>query len=215
MHYSFKQKFNSLDTSARRSFQTQEIDWLLNEAQMQYVLSRLDRSSQGLTEGQRNLDDIRPLFAEATVTPSNNTVSFPPDLLMNIKVEARVTKPGCGTKVIRVFNMAHDDTHERDVFVQSSFEWEELNAEYRGGNLLLFPTDFVVNEVYFTYIRKPPLMHYALQPYRLPSGELLNGVIDCILPDHTHYAIVDFAVANAITDLSGDLQSRYQKMTIQ
>lgn len=202
-----------LDTSARRSFQTQEIDWLLNEAQVQFVLLRL--RSQGLPEGQRNLDDLRPLFKDETVIPVNNEASFPPDLFLTVKVEAKVTKEGCGTKRIRVFNMAHDDTHERDTFVQSSFEWEELNAEYRQGKLFLFPTDFVINEVYFTYIKNPPLMYYALQPYRLPSGDLLSGIVDCELPQHTHNTIVDMAVANAITDMSGDLQSRYQKIAIQ
>lgn len=213
MHYDFKRKFNMLDTSARRSFQTQEIDWLLNEAQLQFVLLRL--RPQGLPEGQKNLDDLRTLFKDATALPVNNEASFPPDLFISLKVEAKVTKDGCGTKRIRVFNMAHDDTHERDTFVQSSYEWEELNAEYRNGRLLLFPTDFTVNEVYFTYVRTPPLMHYALQPYRLPSGDLLSGIVDCILPEHTHNAIVDMAVANAITDMSGDLQSRYQKISIQ
>lgn len=213
MHYDFKRKFNMLDTSARRSFQTQEIDWLLNEAQVQFVLLRL--RSQGLPEGQRNLDDLRPLFKDEMVIPVNNEASFPPDLFLTVKVEAKVTKEGCGTKRIRVFNMAHDDTHERDTFVQSSFEWEELNAEYRQGKLFLFPTDFVINEVYFTYIKNPPLMYYALQPYRLPSGDLLSGIVDCELPQHTHNTIVDMAVANAITDMSGDLQSRYQKIAIQ
>lgn len=213
MHYDFKRKFNMLDTSARRSFQTQEIDWLLNEAQVQFVLLRL--RSQGLPEGQRNLDDLRPLFKDETVIPVSNEASFPPDLFLTVKVEAKVTKEGCGTKRIRVFNMAHDDTHERDTFVQSSFEWEELNAEYRQGKLFLFPTDFVINEVYFTYIKNPPLMYYALQPYRLPSGDLLSGIVDCELPQHTHNTIVDMAVANAITDMSGDLQSRYQKIAIQ
>jgi hypothetical protein len=215
MHYDFKRKFNVLDTSARRSFQTQEIDWFLNEAQYQFVLSRLDRQSQGLSEGQRNLDDLRTLFKDLTAPVTNNEAFFPPDQLVSIKIEAKVTKQGCGTKVIRVYNMAHDDTHERDTFVQSSFEWEELNAEYRRGKLLLFPTDFTVEEVYFTYVKNPPLMYYALQPYRLPSGDLLSGIVDCELPEHTHHTIVDFAVAGAMTDLSGDLQSRYQKMTIQ
>lgn len=204
-----------LDTSSRRSFQTQEIDWLLNEAQLQFVLLRVDRRGQGLPEGQRNLDDLRPLFKDVAVDPVNNEASFPPDLFLSLKVEARVTKEGCGTKRIRVFNMAHDDEHEKDTFTQSSFEWEELNAEYRNGKLLLFPTDFVVEKVYFTYIMRPPMMHYALQPYRLPSGDLLNGIVDCILPEHTHNTIVDMAVANAMTDMQGDLQSRYQKIAIQ
>lgn len=215
MHFAFKQKFNSLDTSSRRSFQPQEIDWLLNEAQTQFVLSRADFRTQGLSEGQRILDDLRPLFTDATVVPVSNLASFPPDLLLSLKVEARVTKPGCGTKVIRVFNMAHDDEHQKDTFTQSSFEWEELNAEYRQGSLLLFPTDFTIDDVVFTYIKNPPLMHYAPTPYRLPSGVVLTGIVDCILPIHTHNTIVDMAVANATVDMSGDLQSRFQKLTIQ
>lgn len=213
MHYDFKVKYNRIDTSSRKSFLSQELDWLLNGAQTQYVLSRLQM--QGLPEGQRNLDDIRTVIAESSVTPVNNEVAFPPDQIVLLKAEANVTKAGCGTKWVRIFTMPHDDYHQYDTFAKSSFEWEELNAEYRNGRYLLFPTDFTVNTVKFTYVRTPRPIFYALSPYRTPGGELRSGTQDCELPPHTHEAIVDLAVANAIISEDGSLPSRLAKLEIQ
>lgn len=206
MQYDFKRKFNALDTSQRRAFQPQEIDWLLTEAQRQVVLSTL--VADGLPEGQLVLDDIRTLIVDLEVTPVNNVASFPPDQLIMLKAEALVSKEGCGTKWIRVFNMSHDPIHERDAFAQSSFEWEELNAEYRDGAYKLFPTDFTVSKVRFTYVKDPGRIYYAPTGYKLPNGTTVTGIRDCVLPEHTHDRVVSLAVRNAMVDLSGELSSR-------
>lgn len=210
MHYDFKRKFNALDTSQRRSFQPQEIDWLLTEAQRQFVLSRL--MGQGLVEGQKFLDDIRTLIKDSEIVPVDNGAPFPQDQLILLKAEAQCTKEGCGTKWIRIFNMSHDPIHETDAFAKSSFEWEELNAEYRDGAYKLFPTDFTVSKVRFTYVKDPARIYYAPTGYKLPNGTTVTGIADCQLPSHTHDAIVSLAVSNAIVDLQGDLSSRLQTM---
>lgn len=212
MHYKFKQGFNALDTSTRRSFLSQEIDWLLNDAQYQFVLGIISKQAQGLVEGQRNLDELRTLILTEEIDVVDNRFSFPDNQLLKLRIEALASKEGCPNKWIRVYTESHDDLYNENPFAKSSFEWEELNGEYVNGGVLLSPTDFTVSRVRVTYIQTPPLMYYAVPPYRLPGGQLLSGVQDCILPESTHRQIVDLAVFFATADRDGSLSSRQTKL---
>ena len=45
--------------------------------------------------------------------------------------------------------------------------------------------------------------------YKLPSGQLLSGSVNCELPEHTHSEIVDLAVLLT----SGEMMSDYKANT--
>ena len=51
--------------------------------------------------------------------------------------------------------------------------------------------------------------------YKLPSGILLTGSNDCILPEHTHREIVDIAVLLATGEMQlPDLQAKQAKVNL-
>ena len=90
----------------------------------------------------------------------------------------------------------HDDKHEEDPFRRSSYEWKEVNIRFYDKGIRIF-TDgtFVVEELLLDYIKIPQYIHNAESflpagKYKLPNGKLLEGKVDCELPEITHKEIV-------------------------
>lgn len=215
MRYEFKRKFEVIDSQQRKRLLGQEIDLILNEAELVFVKTIFTKSRQGLQAGQRDLSDIRTLIVPEYDAPIvNNTALLAQDNMFFLNAKVKATKTGCGTKNFRVYTEQHDDLHEEDYFTKSSFEWEEVNAELNRDGLLLYVTDFVVNNCYITYIKRPRRIYLATTPYRLPSGEVLSGVVSSELPEHTHPEIVDIAVTLAKINEEGSLPSRQVKQQL-
>lgn len=206
MHYDFKMKANKVDSQKNRNFLVPEIDWLLNEAQEIFIKNiaepRHPNSPLGFETSQRTIDDIRPLVVSADITVTANMATLPTNYMFFVRGRASMQKI-VGTVICEregiVFIRQHDDLFEESMFDKSSFDWRVVNALFVAQGLKIFATDFTVNKLSISYIKKPAYINNAQNfvggQYRLPDGVTTLSVNqNCELPAHTHRDIVDIAV---------------------
>ncbi len=208
MHYDFKKKINKVDSQKYRNFRVPEIDWVLNEAYGIFIkmFAQPRTASQfGFELGQRTIDDISPLVIEnkeiipTVFDPKSFTVALPPDYRHLLSSKALGTKGNCSNQELSTNFVQHDDRAEESAYDDSNFEWREVNFRFYSGGIRVF-TDgtFNVDKFYMDYIKKPEYIHDAESfvggTYKLPSGLVLTGHVDCTLPETVHNEIVDIAV---------------------
>ena len=224
MLYDFKTKLNKIDSQQYRNLRIPEIDWKLNEAQELFVKMvakpRL-RNSLGFETSQRSIDDIRTIVVKDYCSPViNNIATLPDDYWHFLSGISIMDKDNCigfpGVVKIR----QHDDEFENSPFDSSSFEWREVNAVFYELGLKLFTDNTFTNRSFcMNYLKKLEYIHNAEDfragGYKLPSGILLTGSNDCILPEHTHREIVDIAVLLATGEMQlPDLQAKQAKVNL-
>lgn len=211
MQYDFKKKFNKVDSQNHRNLRVPEIDWALNEAQdlfIKMIAQPRLRSYLGFEKNSRSLDDIRVLVVNGEELPiENNIAALPEEYMFFLRGRVSMKKAPC-TAVGVLYIRQHDDEFEESVQHNSSFEWRHVNGVFTSQGIKLYDDgSFTNSELVLSYIKSAPYIHSAESSkggsYKLPSGVLLEGTQDCILPDHTHREIVDLAVR--IT--SGEIQS--------
>lgn len=202
MHYEFRLVANQIDSARRRRFLPEEIDRFLNRAQTGIVRA-LSQNPVTMFEGmQFTLEDLRTLIVvKPNIKVVNGIATLPEDYLNFVRAKATIKKGEC-TKVGRVFLVQYDDLNEEDLFTQSSFEWEEINAYLGKPGLTLVITDFEVLGVELTYVKQPSQIAYG--SYTLPSG-IQVGKTECELPEHLHEYLVQMAVQKALISYSGSL----------
>jgi len=224
MHYDFKTKLNKIDSQQFRNLRIPEIDWKLNEAYELFVKMvakpRL-KNNLGFETSQRSTDDIRTIVVKdycSVVTA--NVATLPTDYMHFISGTVVMNKGICLGFPATLKVRQHDDEFENSPFDCSSFEWREVNAVFYDGGLKLYDDGTFTNEeLCINYIKKLEYIHNAEDwragTYRLPSGVLLSGSNDCILPAHTHREIVDIAVLLATTDMQlPDFQAKQAKINL-
>lgn len=208
MEYDIKLKLNRLDSNAFRGLLIPELDWKINEAHDVYVNNAISpKRPNGLAFeiNERITTDIAPLVVQKTIVPVNSVVKLPTDYRNFVKADASVKKGSCILSN-KVWVVQHEDLAEYDYFSIPSFEWQEANATFESDGIVI-DADGDIQEVYLTYVKKHPYVHNASGftqgggTYRLPSGELLQGSQDSILPAHTHNEIVNIAVALIAIDM--------------
>lgn len=224
MHYDFKKKLNKVDSEQNRNLLVPEIDWALNEAQelfIKMVAEPRQRSFLGFEKSQRTIDDIRTIVeSEQVVTITNGVAPFPERYLFFLKAEVLMDKGNCRGVKGRLHVRQHDDEFENSPFDKSSFEWRIVNGLFITEGVKVFDDGTFTNKsLVLSYIRKPSYIHNANAfrngTYQLPSGRVLEGTVDCELPEHTHREIVDIAVALVSGELlSNDYQVKLSKLNI-
>ena len=224
MHYDFKKKLNKVDSEQNRNLLVPEIDWALNEAQelfIKMVAEPRQRSFLGFEKSQRTIDDIRTIVeSEQVVTITNGVAPFPERYLFFLKADVLMDKGNCRGVKGRLHVRQHDDEFENSPFDKSSFEWRIVNGLFITEGVKVFDDGTFTNKsLVLSYIRKPSYIHNANAfrngTYQLPSGRVLEGTVDCELPEHTHREIVDIAVALVSGELlSNDYQVKLSKLNI-
>ncbi len=239
MHYDFKQKFNKIDSQQYRNLRIPEIDWMLNEACDMFIKSIAEprvHNHLGFEVNQRTIDDLRTIVRnDVVIQPTTNMIGtqntgiipmifrfeIPEDYMFFVSAYVTISKEGCKQKTVRLSIQQHDDEHEEDSFVQSSYEWGEVNARFVGQDLRVFGDGtFEVTAMQLNYIRKHKYIHNAQDflpsaSYKLPSGQPLIGSQNCELPEHTHREIVDIAVLIASGNLgTPDYQQKQAKLNL-
>ena len=224
MHYDFKKKLNKVDSEQNRNLLVPEIDWALNEAQelfIKMIVEPRQRSFIGFEKSQRTIDDIRTIVeSERVVTIINGVAPIPIDYLFFLKAEVLMDKGNCRGVKGRLHIRQHDDEFENSPFDKSSFEWRIVNGLFITEGVKVFDDGTFTNKsLVLSYIRKPSYIYNAEAfrngTYRLPSGVVLTGTVNCELPEHTHREIVDIAVALVSGELlSNDYQVKLSKLNI-
>lgn len=222
MHYDFKTKLNKIDSQQFRNLRIPEIDWMLNEAQELFVKKVAEpraNSPLGFETSQRTIDDIRTVVVSDYCSPVlNGVVTLPEDYWYYIGGSANLSKGPCNNIKADLYIRQHDDEFENSSFAKSSFEWREVNGLFNQDGIKIFSDpSFNVDEICINYIKTLNYIHFAegfnTGSYRLPSGVLLTGTSDCILPVTVHKEIVDIAVALASGNLQNpDVQAKMQKL---
>lgn len=220
MEYDVKFKLNKVDSNAFRGLKIPEIDWKLNEAQDIYINNAIASKRQnGLAFeiNERITGDIAPLVVKATILPAGNLIKLPSNYRNFVKADILVKKGDCQL-LNKVWLVQHEDISEYDYFSQPSFEWQEANGYFETGGLVV-QADGTIQSAELVYVRKPKYMHNAIgfdpAGYRLPSGELLQGVQNSELPAQTHREIVDIAVSLIATELELPTAGAHiQKLTL-
>lgn len=216
MHYDFKQKLNKIDSQQYRNLRIPEIDWKLNEACEIFIKNIAEpriNNHLGFEVNQRTIDDIRTLVVNdkelscSIINPKSYISNLPNDYLFYVSSEVNISKNNCNNIIARCKIKQHDDTHEQSPFDKSSFEWREVNIRFYEKGIKIFTDEtFVINSLILNYIKKHPYLHnaedYPTGIYNLPSGIILTGIQNCILPEQTHREIVDIAVSITSLDLS-------------
>jgi hypothetical protein len=213
MHYDFKIKLNKIDSQQNKNFLIPEIDWILNDALDNYIKMISNpriKNNLGFEINQRTIDDLRPLVVNSfKIAVTDNIVILPTDYQHYIKGKVTMSKGDC-KKVLSdyFFIRQHDDNFEESPFDNSSFEWRTVNGVFTEKGIKLHTDNtFVNNEFFISYIKKHPFIHnaksYRGATYELPSGIVLTGSQNCILPEHTHREIVDLAVLIATGFIQG------------
>jgi hypothetical protein len=230
MHYDFKQKLNKIDSQQYRNLRVPEIDWKINEACEIFIKSIAEpriNNHLGFEVNQRTIDDIRTIVINdkvLTATQIDDTsyfVTLPEDYMFYISANIIMSKGTCKDKIGRAILRQHDDRFETSPFDNSSFEWGEVNIRFYDKGIRVF-TDgtFSIKELRLNYIRKHAYIHNAQDflptgSYTLPSGQVLTGIQNCELPEHTHREIVDIAVLITSGDLSmADYQLKQAKINL-
>lgn len=225
MHYDFKSKLNKIDSQQYKNFQIPEIDWKLNEAQELFVkLSAKPGSYKnlGFETSQRSIDDIRTVVKKGYCSPiTNNNFTLPEDYWHFLVGRVTMDKGSCkGVKSNPIRVREHGEEFEESPHHRSSFEWREVNALFHLDKIQVFDDGTFINKTLcIDYIKKLKYIHNAEDfrggKYKLPSGELLEGFVNCELPSATHREIVDLAVMVTTGEIqSPDYQIKQDKVNL-
>lgn len=210
MHIEFRLKNNKLDSSRYFSFETNEIDMILNIAQEKFISMRytgLNYAKTGFEETQKRIDDINVLINQFVYKITNNTyfsdifntykvpiqelLNNNDEYLHNVSLGARYVSPECEDrfKIVPISLIQHDDinTMHLDPHLQPSFKYPiytqlgKMYEIYFGKEI-----DYTKNNVYIVhkYLKKPIKMKW-------PD-------INCELLDAVHREIIDIAVSMTI-----------------
>jgi len=222
MHYDFKKKLNKVDSQQNRNLLIPEIDWALNEGYelfVKMIAQPRTKSYLGFEVNQRSIDDIRTLVVNNQCSSiSNNIVPLPQDYWHFLKGEVTISKGNCTGKKAKFHLRQHDDEFEQSPFDKSSFEWRHVNGVFFENGIKLFDDGTFTNDEFcISYIKRPRYIHNAEDfrtgTYKLPSGQVLTGSVDCELPEHTHREIVDIAVLIVTGEIqASDYQVKLQKL---
>lgn len=213
MHHDFKMKLNKVNSQQYRGLLPQEIDWFLNEAQMFFIkmvafprqlsffgFEKTKRNAEDLhtlnkTKHKRGLDPKKPL----------KVIPYPNDYLYYVSIDVTARTEECDVfKTIRATIQQQDDVVKDNPFYDTSYGWEQVNLYQVANGFEILYSDYEDLLIYgytLRYLKKPKYMHAAsvlVDPdkkyYELPSGEKLEDIQECELPEHVHRDIVDIAV---------------------
>jgi hypothetical protein len=222
-HYKFKQHANKVDGLRNANFLIPQIDEYLWEAYIIYV----ENICEQLELNQKRRDDIRQLEVKDLELPvtqvTNNyyTVDLPDNYYRHLESYSLCSKPPCtNKKQIKHYIVRKDDIYKTDPMFDPSFTFERVNMDISGNKLYLYYTDFIIEKIYLSYVRKP------LRPgnpddfingggkYNLPDGT--PAVQRDIEIDSTFQAnkIIDIAVLVAMRDVGNtiDFESQLNKI---
>jgi len=234
MHYDFQFKIDRVASMSKEDFNKAEIDWLLNEAQWVYLkntygITRLSPAS--FERNQKRIDDLSTLHIKHPVQPSvsliNHNGVYELDLsslkypyLFLTRATVEIIDPLCSDEIhtTSLNEVENDDLNSvlDDPFNNAS-PLDGVPANFgKASNsdssaIFLYPGKYTLGQVKLEYLRKPTRLNYG--DYQYIDGNTYP-ISNCILPEHTHSEIVDYAVqiASGIIEDPNYLQLKTQKI---
>lgn len=225
MQYEFKRRMNKVDSERKMNFIPQEVDMLLNEAQMFFVRTVAEprlRNHLGFETTQRTIDDIRTIVVEESVLLQSQSAPdsyvLPSDYMYYVSGYVICSTDTCASIKCGLFIQKHNDMFEQSEFAKSSIRWRTINGTFSKDGLRIYMPEGAYFDtgtfdgVYVTYIKTP--QRIAFGAYQMPDGTM-TVKSGCELPENTHSEIVDIAVAFACNSISSaDYNIKLNKLTL-
>ena len=234
MHYAVQQGLQRQGSYDYEDLLGEEIDLQLNRGVGVFVKNKVDKSNAdplGFEQTQKRLDDIQSLIVsnnyveelpeeEVNFTEeysfANNNYSFPlpDDYFLSLRIDASVKRNStCNDDTavsvpVRIIRNNQVGFHMNNPFSTTKEESPIGTIKTNGGLIL---TDGVFRLVDFQ-------MEYIKQPAKIITGSKyisplpVGNNIGCDLPEHTHFEIVDLAVAYLAASME---RSNYQQLTME
>lgn len=166
MVYLFKQKLNKVDSEQNTNFRLPEIDQFLREAEFDFVNERIIKATkiQGSLDFTNKIsEELRIVNVTTTLTPiqesgNNWYVILPDNYMYYLKCDVTATKNNT-TLILK--GQYRSSVEEINYFLNSSFEWQEINVTLKNGKLEFTTDGCILTSVKLHYIRKPILFHNA------------------------------------------------------
>ncbi len=229
LHYAFKINMDRVDKASSIDFNTAEIDWLLNEAQITFLKRRLN-SSPSYEANQKTTDELSSVHIKYPLQPiiqpikiEDGIYEIPLDLLEYpyfrlLRISAVVNNKGCTNNAILKF-MQTDDLSEVlvDPFNSPNSEFIPYNfgrsSSGEGSSIYIYSTGLVLTDVKIEYIKKPQRVCFGNYVY-IDGNSLPQQNLET--PESTHQEIVDIACQIAGLNIENPeyIQLRDRKITI-
>lgn len=220
MHIGFQIGVDKVSSLGYPGFEPEEIDYLLNQAQDQFVKTRYTGNTpggKGFEQTEKRMDDIRNVVKRETLVPFTASSNKPFGAYFNlpnssvtnnvywfsVQENADAIVTDCNgnqvSKKLPVKPITHD-TYNR--IISDPFNKSDETELLR-----------LMNESFIEVIAAPnvQLLGLEITYVRRPIRIDLANLVDCELADHTHQEIITGAVNIA---LEGIESRRFQTQTI-
>jgi len=207
MHINVKVELDKTSSLELPSFETEEIDYWLNQAIetiIDHCYSGFNRTQTGFEETQKRIDDLGTLITNpVTISPSVSSTylyefDLPSDYLYDVLTEAQINfVDNNGNSVTKTVpcNTTKSDSlsikRRRDPFSEHNLYLDEAQPlkTVRDSDIVI-TTDgnYTVTSLYLTYIKEPTVVNYTAST-------------DCDLPDHVHSRVVKTAVNKMLENI--------------
>lgn len=218
MHYDFQIKASQVDSLQDQEFLPAERDWLLNEAQLQVIRSRINKNNPrgvGLEEDQKRKEDLQAILVKYPEQPGLPLVYHSAEHVYELPFQDLVQPyyhfaraqviVNCGGKYsnkvsVRIrqhgtLNRALNDSYlasDQDKVVGAPGR----SSNGQGSSLYLYPdVSHTLGSIFIEYWKNPVRINLGGYPY-------IDGVTypttDCELSEHLHPEIVNEAVKLAL-----------------
>lgn len=195
-----------LDKSASyqvAAFEPEDIDFWLNEAQIEYVKRKAfgnDYRREDLEGGVKHVDDLNTLVKEYETIPTAH--SFYPNVISTASLTSNIGTQGNPYMFYVGASIQYETTnklaevtligkHQIKNLIQTEYNIPFIKVPYAylsddKLHVIKDPYSNNVSSLLLRYIKRPNVM--------IRSGVGSNTVTTCVLPIHTHQEIVDLAV---------------------
>jgi hypothetical protein len=216
MKYEFLLKADEIGILSNKSFTDAEIDWLLNDAQLELIRTRLNQNNprgKGLEEDQKRVEDIKDIIIRYSEQPPVQLIYHSDVNTYELDLQSltyryyyflsgRVTqhKDNCNyDAVMRRIRSHNFEDSLKDPFNMSSEE-EVLvnfgrNSQGNGSAIYLYPApNYTLSTARLSYIKYPKRIHQGT--YLNLDGSAVPAT-DCELSELVHPEVVNIAVQKA------------------
>lgn len=223
MHYEVQLRLDRVDSETYPNLEIPEVDTQLNRAQDILVRNIASGNKMGASEkDQAHIDALRKIVIpdlglQVDTYDSESVIAFlPEDYFYHWGTRVTIKKDDCPEKTVRAYIGQHDDIHRGSALFDSDFTWGEVIGLFFDDKIRLFFTDFSIESVQMTYLKRPQYIHWAeaYGGYTLPNGTVLTGKQDCELADSIHQTLVDMTVALVTGDLESNFQNSLTKLKL-
>jgi hypothetical protein len=219
LHYDFKIKIDKIDSFKKRNFETYEIDWIINEAQILFMKQRFGQSNfklKGFETTNKRKTDLGNIHIKSPVVQpgilatqsgtdiysvSLDKLKYKHFIITRVHVDGE--QNGCEKNMKNIKYATHDDLNEYLIrsFNKPSFKWgrvilTEGQSDTPGiKSLYIYTDDFKINNVYIDYVKMPRRVWFG--NYDSLDGQHVIGdkEISLELDESIHSEIIDIAVS--------------------